>query len=130
MPSATTKGIRIAIDRGGTFSDFWARVPGHQEDVVFKLLSVCPDEYPDAPSEGVRRILEIATGKAIPRGEALDLSEVEACQVHGPTPQQDTPLQNHSFLVTWSLLLDLPIANSLLALALHWQCEGHRSYME
>ncbi|CZR56840.1 probable oxoprolinase [Phialocephala subalpina] len=81
MPSATPAGIRIAIDRGGTFTDFWASIPGRKNDVVFKLLSVCPDLYPDAPTEGVRRILEDATGMPIPKGQPLDLEPVESIRM-------------------------------------------------
>lgn len=44
--------IVIAIDRGGTFTDVWSSVEG-QPDHVFKLLSVDPDHYQDAPTEGV-----------------------------------------------------------------------------
>jgi 5-oxoprolinase (ATP-hydrolysing) len=49
--------------------------------VVLKLLSVNPGVYTDAPTEGVRQILEIATGKSIPRGEPLDLSPVESIRM-------------------------------------------------
>lgn len=45
------KSIEIAIDRGGTFTDVWAKVPGRQ-DLVIKLLSVNPETYDDAPAEG------------------------------------------------------------------------------
>ncbi|KAF5510264.1 Uncharacterized protein CGCS363_v003719 [Colletotrichum siamense] len=82
MPSAiSNEGVRIAIDRGGTFCDFWARIPGHKEDLVFKLLSVCPDEYDDAPTEGIRRILETATGSSMPKGTQLDLAPVESIRM-------------------------------------------------
>lgn len=54
------------LDRGGTFTDVWASVPG-QKDVVLKLLSVDPDNYDDAPSEGIRRVLEIVSGQEISR---------------------------------------------------------------
>ncbi|KAI0015436.1 hydantoinase [Xylariomycetidae sp. FL0641] len=81
MPSVAEAGIRIAIDRGGTFCDFWAHIPGEQDDVVFKLLSVCPDEYDDAPTEGIRQILERATGQSVPRGTPLDLSPVESIRM-------------------------------------------------
>ncbi|KFZ23228.1 hypothetical protein V502_02296 [Pseudogymnoascus sp. VKM F-4520 (FW-2644)] len=81
MPHANETGIRIAIDRGGTFTDFWASIPGKENDVVFKLLSVCPDSYPDAPTEGVRMILETATNKKIPRGQPLDISIVESIRM-------------------------------------------------
>ncbi|KAJ0120466.1 hypothetical protein J7T55_015194 [Diaporthe amygdali] len=81
MPSIGEEGIRIAIDRGGTFCDFWARIPGRQNDLIFKLLSVCPDKYADAPTEGIRQILEKATGKSIAKGELLDLAPVESIRM-------------------------------------------------
>lgn len=46
------QGIKIAIDRGGTFTDIWATAPA-QPDLVFKLLSVDPSNYADAPTEGM-----------------------------------------------------------------------------
>lgn len=78
MPHSTQDagGIEIAIDRGGTFTDVWASIPGREEDLVFKLLSVDPQNYADAPTEGIRRVLEIATGKEIPRGSLLDVTAV------------------------------------------------------
>ncbi|KAI5459135.1 Hydantoinase B/oxoprolinase-domain-containing protein [Mariannaea sp. PMI_226] len=76
-----SKGIRIAIDRGGTFTDAWAEIPGREEHVVFKTLSVCPDEYDDAPTECIRQILEIATGTSIPRGSQLDLEPIESIRM-------------------------------------------------
>ncbi|KAK5064779.1 hypothetical protein LTR84_000613 [Exophiala bonariae] len=81
MPSIAVGGIRIAIDRGGTFCDFWASVPGRSDDIVFKLLSVSPDEYSDAPTEGIRQILEEATGKTIPRGTPIALEDVESIRM-------------------------------------------------
>lgn len=48
---AMADSILIAMDRGGTFTDVWASVEG-KEDLVFKLLSVDPDHYKDAPTEG------------------------------------------------------------------------------
>jgi 5-oxoprolinase (ATP-hydrolysing) len=59
----------------------WARIPGRKGDVILKLLSVDPDKYADAPTEGVRQILEIASGKSIPRGEPLDLSDIESIRM-------------------------------------------------
>lgn len=49
--------FQFAIDRGGTFTDIWARCPGGKIKVM-KLLSVDPQNYEDAPREGIRRILE------------------------------------------------------------------------
>ncbi|OBT70409.1 hypothetical protein VE03_00215 [Pseudogymnoascus sp. 23342-1-I1] len=74
--TSLSTGIDIAIDRGGTFTDVWASVPGRDDDLVLKLLSVDPQNYPDAPTEGIRRVLEIASGERILRGEPLDLSMV------------------------------------------------------
>jgi len=72
--------IKIAIDRGGTFTDVHASVPG-QDDIILKLLSVDPANYADAPTEGIRRILELATGQPHPRGQLLDLYHVESIRM-------------------------------------------------
>lgn len=47
----------FAIDRGGTFTDVYARCPGGKVQVM-KLLSEDPANYADAPTEGIRRIIE------------------------------------------------------------------------
>jgi 5-oxoprolinase (ATP-hydrolysing) len=52
------------IDRGGTFTDILARAPDGRVTAK-KLLSESPD-YADAASEGVRRLLGLKTGDAIP----------------------------------------------------------------
>ncbi|CZR58696.1 related to 5-oxoprolinase [Phialocephala subalpina] len=72
--------IRVYIDRGGTFCDCIGVIPG-QEDVVIKLLSVDPANYDDAPTAGIRRILEIATGTTIPRGVKLDASLISSIRM-------------------------------------------------
>lgn len=46
----------FSIDRGGTFTDIHCRLPDGTE-IVRKLLSEDPAHYPDAPTEGIRRIL-------------------------------------------------------------------------
>ena len=46
----------FAIDRGGTFTDVFARLPDGRERVL-KLLSHDPQNYKDAPTEGIRRVL-------------------------------------------------------------------------
>lgn len=73
--AAPAPGIRISIDRGGTFTDCVASVPG-QSDIVVKLLSVDPDNYRDAPVEAIRRVLERATGKSYPKGQKISLRGV------------------------------------------------------
>ncbi|KAF2008608.1 hydantoinase [Aaosphaeria arxii CBS 175.79] len=76
MPSITKPVVRISIDRGGTFTDCIARVQG-QADIVIKILSSDKKNYPDAPTEAIRQVLEKVENKPIPRGTALDLSNVE-----------------------------------------------------
>ena len=51
-----TGSFRFAIDRGGTFTDVVVELPDGRL-VTTKLLSSNPDQYPDAASEAVRRIL-------------------------------------------------------------------------
>lgn len=59
-----------------------AHIPGPEPyDVVLKLLSVDPANYSDAPSEGIRRILEQVTGNEFPKGEPIDLSAVESIRM-------------------------------------------------
>ncbi|GJC87896.1 uncharacterized protein ColLi_10734 [Colletotrichum liriopes] len=72
--------IRISIDRGGTFTDVHASIPG-RGDIILKLLSVDPANYQDAPTEGIRRILEMVTGETLPRGQLLDLFHVESIRM-------------------------------------------------
>lgn len=78
---ASLLGIRISIDRGGTFADVFCdwRVEGEEtrREKVFKLLSVDTNNYEDAPTEGVRRVLEHVLGVSIPRGQKLDTSKIE-----------------------------------------------------
>jgi len=73
------RGIRIAIDRGGTFTDCVGNLDG--EDVVIKLLSEDPANYDDAPLEGIRRIMSHFLKREIPRGEALDTTKIESIRM-------------------------------------------------
>ncbi|XP_053198378.1 5-oxoprolinase [Scomber japonicus] len=71
---AETKGkFDFAIDRGGTFTDVFARLPDGRERVL-KLLSRDPQNYKDAPTEGIRRVLEEETGRSFPREQPVDTS--------------------------------------------------------
>ncbi|KKA31010.1 hypothetical protein TD95_005127 [Thielaviopsis punctulata] len=77
MPtSSSAPNLRISIDRGGTFTDVHASRPDGP-DIILKLLSVDPSHYADAPTEGIRRILEITTGRLFERGKPLDLGLIE-----------------------------------------------------
>lgn len=48
---------------------------------ALKLLSVDPQNYPDAPREGIRRILEQLTGNKHPRNEKLDTSRISSIRM-------------------------------------------------
>ncbi|KAK0385016.1 hypothetical protein NLU13_7494 [Sarocladium strictum] len=73
------RGIRIAIDRGGTFTDCVGEHNG--EEIIIKLLSEDPSNYKDAPLEGIRRIMGHFTGRDIPRGEPLDTSQIDSIRM-------------------------------------------------
>lgn len=73
--------FRFSIDRGGTFTDIYCEVVNPDYEIlgkrVVKLLSEDPSNYKDAPTEGIRRILEIETGIPHPRSQAVDTSRIE-----------------------------------------------------
>lgn len=80
--------FRFSIDRGGTFTDVYAEITqstnaGSKTKTkrVLKLLSVDPSNYPDAPREGIRRILEQETGIPHPRDVPLDTSRIESIRM-------------------------------------------------
>src|SRR5437868_8943966 len=58
------------IDRGGTFTDVVARKPDGTI-VTHKLLSENPERYSDAAIAGIRALLNVPMGKAIP-GERIE----------------------------------------------------------
>ncbi|XP_016458214.2 5-oxoprolinase 1 [Nicotiana tabacum] len=77
MGSQSEGKLKFCIDRGGTFTDVYAEIPGKTEGRVMKLLSVDPSNYDDAPVEGIRRILEEFTGKKIPRSSKIPTDKIE-----------------------------------------------------
>jgi 5-oxoprolinase (ATP-hydrolysing) len=54
------------------------------DDILVKILSVDPKNYADAPTEAIRRVLEIHYKTSIPRGSELDLKDVG--KSHDPEP--------------------------------------------
>ena len=70
------KWIRFSIDRGGTFTDIYAEVPGSPGFRTLKLLSENPSQYSDAPREGIRRVLEEVRGCPVP-GDGMEMNDVE-----------------------------------------------------
>jgi len=62
---ATTGQWQFWIDRGGTFTDIVARRPDGTLTTA-KLLSENPERYADAAVQGIRELLGLAPGDAIP----------------------------------------------------------------
>jgi 5-oxoprolinase (ATP-hydrolysing) len=60
-------GWQFWIDRGGTFTDVVARRPDGAL-VTHKLLSENAEQYKDAAVEGIRRLLGLKKGEALPAG--------------------------------------------------------------
>ena len=91
MQDSPKRTLRFAIDRGGTFTDVFATIEADSVDdygkkrppreVVVKLLSEDPANYPDAPREGIRRVLESETGIPHPRDQPLDTSMIAAIRM-------------------------------------------------
>lgn len=71
------RDFRFCIDRGGTFTDVYAEVPGEVPFRTMKLLSEDPANYESAPREGIRRILEEVTGEKIPRDVPVPTDRIE-----------------------------------------------------
>lgn len=80
MTLSTNEKLTICIDRGGTFTDCIGFIgkPGdsNYREFVVKLLSEDPSNYKDAPTEGIRRIVELATRKKHPRTEKVPTSDI------------------------------------------------------
>ncbi|KAI9167617.1 HyuA, N-methylhydantoinase A/acetone carboxylase, beta subunit [Paramyrothecium foliicola] len=76
---AESRGIRIAIDRGGTFTDCVGEYNG--EEIIIKLLSEDPANYADAPIEAIRRVMSHFLGKDIPRGQPLDTARIDSIRM-------------------------------------------------
>ncbi len=66
-PRPVTAGWQFWIDRGGTFTDIVARAPDGALS-THKLLSENPGRYRDAAIAGIRMVLGVAPGQAIPAG--------------------------------------------------------------
>ncbi|MEQ5776791.1 hydantoinase B/oxoprolinase family protein [Thalassospira sp. NFXS8] len=63
--TADTAKWQFWVDRGGTFTDIVARKPDGTL-LTHKLLSENPERYKDAAIQGIRELLNVAPGDAIP----------------------------------------------------------------
>ncbi|KAL5488095.1 hypothetical protein ACEPAI_6203 [Sanghuangporus weigelae] len=82
MANIPDRSIRICADRGGTFCDVHASCPDpdspdERKEIVVKLLSQDPGNYKDAPTEGIRRVLEAVTDQSIPRGQKVPTDKID-----------------------------------------------------
>ncbi|KAJ5223580.1 hypothetical protein N7468_008122 [Penicillium chermesinum] len=107
--------IRIAIDRGGTFTDCLGIIDG-REEIVVKLLSQDPANYADAPIEGIRRILEQATGKQFSRDQPLTTADFSEVSIRMGTTVATNALlerkgERHALLITKGFKDALRIGN-------------------
>ena len=66
-PASSNAQWEFWIDRGGTFTDIVGRKPGG-EIVTHKLLSENPERYKDAAVQGIRDLLGLKAGDALPKG--------------------------------------------------------------
>ena len=67
----------FAIDRGGTFTDVYASNNDRPDEkpIVTKLLSEDFKNYKDAPTEAIRRILNV------PKGQKIDASKIKSIRM-------------------------------------------------
>lgn len=83
------------IDRGGTFTDLVAQRPDGKI-IIHKLLSENPERYSDAPVQGIRDILGIPAGEAIP-------TELIAAVKMGTTVATNALLERKGFRVVLAI---------------------------
>ena len=80
MAAPEAVGFSFACDRGGTFTDVVCRAPSGRLRVL-KLLSEDPGSYADAPTEGIRRLLELETGESVPRGSPVPTARIASIRM-------------------------------------------------
>lgn len=73
------RGFRFSIDRGGTFTDVYAEVPGDPGFRLIKLLSHNPEHYADPALEAIRRVITDVTGK--PWSPDTSTGEIESVRM-------------------------------------------------
>ena len=82
--------FRFSIDRGGSFTDVYCESytiagtnesPEDRQQHVLKLLSEDPSNYADAPTEGIRRLLQQLTGVPHPRSSLVDTSQIDSIRM-------------------------------------------------
>lgn len=72
---------RTAPNIGGTFTDCICYQGSGGSVWVEKLLSVDPENYQDAPREGIRRLLERITGNSYPKHQPIDTGRISSIRM-------------------------------------------------
>ena len=70
----TSQRWEFFIDRGGTFTDIVAKTP-QGKIIVYKLLSENPEQYQDAPIQGIRDLI------GIPKNEPISTEQIEVVKM-------------------------------------------------
>jgi 5-oxoprolinase (ATP-hydrolysing) len=92
-------GWQFWIDRGGTFTDVVGQAPDGRL-VVHKLLSENPEHYEDAALQGIRDVLELDAGTALPE------DRIEAVKM-GTTVATNALLERHGELTALAITAGL-----------------------
>ena len=73
----------FSIDRGGTFTDIYCEITqnGKKISKVMKLLSVDLQNYKDAPTEGIRRVISEYGGTEIPREQKIPTDNINSIRM-------------------------------------------------
>ena len=106
----------FSIDRGGTFTDLYCEVTqGDDKHVeVMKLLSVDLNNYQDAPTEGIRRIISKYQQNEIPRDAKIPTHQIRSIRM-GTTVATNALLERKGdrvcLLITKGLRDTLEIGN-------------------
>ena len=106
----------FSIDRGGTFTDLYCEVTqGDKKFVeVMKLLSVDLNNYSDAPTEGIRRIISKYSQNEIPRDAKIPTLQIKSIRM-GTTVATNALLERKGdsvcLLITKGLRDTLEIGN-------------------
>ena len=84
----SNKKFCFSIDRGGTFTDIFCKVINYDNDnnhtittQVAKLLSEDPNNYKDAPTEGIRRIMAAELGVEMPRNQPIPTAQIDSIRM-------------------------------------------------
>eukprot|EP01125_Pyxidicula_operculata_P019466 TRINITY_DN7073_c0_g1_i1.p1 TRINITY_DN7073_c0_g1~~TRINITY_DN7073_c0_g1_i1.p1 ORF type:complete len:1297 (-),score=340.42 TRINITY_DN7073_c0_g1_i1:11-3901(-) len=94
----STKRVRFNIDRGGTFTDIYAEVVGEEPPGPgYRIVKVLSEDksYPNAPREGIRRVLNDVFGLNIGVRDKIPTDKIEWIRM-GTTVATNALLERNS----------------------------------